>query len=205
MSSDQQARPDEWDQKYQLGETPWDRGTTSPFLGVCLDLTEPGSSILVPGCGAGHEVVALAALGYRVTGLDLSDVALSRCRESLEAAGVKAELYSVDALDWESPQAFDAIYEQTFLCAVSPSLWEPYAQKLEQWLRPEGRLFAAFMQTGVPGGPPFDCPIPRMQELFSHPTWNWPEQPPVRVERGPKPYELGYVLTRPRLYESCSA
>lgn len=193
-----QARLDveEWDQKYQLGDTPWDRGTTSPFLGVCLDLTEPGSSVLVPGCGAGYEVVALASLGFRVTALDLSTAALSRCREALDAVGAQAELHSADVLEWEAEHAFDAIYEQTCLCALHPSLWESYAEQLARWLRPEGRLFAAFMQTEGPGGPPFDCPIPRMQELFSHPTWNWPEQPPVRVERGPKPYELGYVLTR---------
>ncbi len=186
----------EWNRRYQAGDTPWDRGAASPFLGVCLDLTEPGSTVLIPGCGMGYEVVALAMLGYRVTGLDLSELALSNCRKALQAAGVEAELHCADALHWEAPEAFDVVYEQTCLCALDPANWERYAERLAAWTRPEGRLFAAFMQTEGPGGPPFDCPIPEMEQLFAHPTWNWPEQPPVRVDRGPKPYELGFVLTR---------
>lgn len=185
-----------WDERYARQDTPWDRGAASPFLSVCLERLEPGCSILVPGCGVGHEVVALAGLGFRVTGLDVSKLALATCRNSLEKAGTRADVIQADVLEWQAPQAFDAVYEQTCLCALDPANWELYAEKLSGWVRPEGRLFAAFMQTGAPGGPPFDCPIPQMEQLFPHPVWNWSEQPPVRIDRGTKPYELGYILSR---------
>lgn len=185
-----------WDKRYRDNDTPWDRGGASPFLAVCLERLEPGSSVLVPGCGAGHEVAALAGLGFRVTGIDLSQLALASCRAKLEQHGLEAELVQASVLEWEAPQTFDAVYEQTCLCALHFDHWEAYAKRLANWLRPEGRLCAAFMQTGSPGGPPFDCPIPRMKLLFPHPVWQWPELPPVRIERGPKPYELGCILTR---------
>ncbi len=185
-----------WDERYRHQDTPWDRGEPSPFLNVCLERLEPGQTILVPGCGAGHEVVALATLGFRVSAIDFSEVAINRCQQALDERGAKADLYLADVLTWSVEQPFDAVYEQTCLCALDPSDRGSYASQLARWLRPEGHLFAAFLQTESTTGPPFHCPIPEMEQLFSHPEWDWPEQPGVRVERGPRPFELAYILTR---------
>jgi hypothetical protein len=67
---------------------------------------------------------------------------------------------------------FDAVYDQTCLCALPPPLWPAYEAQLRRWLRPGGALFMLFMQTGRDGGPPFDCPIPAMRTLFGR--WDWP-------------------------------
>jgi len=40
--------------------------------------------------------------------------------------------------------AFDAIYEQTCLCALYPDRWRQYADQLHRWLAPGGRLYALF-------------------------------------------------------------
>ena len=63
--------------------------------------------------------------------------------------------------------------------ALQPPLWPAYVASLRRWLKPGGRLFMLFMQTGRRGGPPYDCPIPDMRALFA--DWIWPDtlEPPL--------------------------
>ncbi|MEZ4469768.1 MAG: methyltransferase domain-containing protein [bacterium] len=66
------------DERYQRGDTPWDLGGPSPVVQrLARDLLTPGMRVLVPGCGRGHDVEALARAGLQVTGLDLSPTALA--------------------------------------------------------------------------------------------------------------------------------
>ena len=71
-----------WEQRFQDGNTPWDRGAVNPQLASWL---ESGAlrpcRILVPGCGSGYEVAALAAAGFEVTALDYAPVAIARTRQ----------------------------------------------------------------------------------------------------------------------------
>lgn len=165
----------DWEARYQAGSTRWDRGEPSPSLERWLETTElpPGARIVVPGCGFGHEVPALAARGYRVTGLDVAPTPVQHLRETLRAAGLQAEVVQADMLDWQPETPVDGIYEQTSLCALPPEQWATYAEQLHRWLRPGGELFACFMQTGREGGPPFHCDLPDMQALFPEQRWIW--------------------------------
>ncbi|MGH9906661.1 MAG: methyltransferase domain-containing protein, partial [Pyrinomonadaceae bacterium] len=99
-------------------------------------------------------------------------------------------------LDWDPEQTFDAIYEQTCLCALPPKLWPEYCERLYRWLKPDGKVFALFMQTNEPGGPPYHCDINEMRALFSHNEWIWPDEPPMKVPHPVGFYELGAVLER---------
>ena len=71
-----------WEERYQQGDTGWDRGSTSLALYTWLDngALKP-CRILIPGCGRGHEVVALAQLDYDVTRCD---------KYAAQSAGVKS-------------------------------------------------------------------------------------------------------------------
>lgn len=167
---------DFWQQRYSQGQTGWDRGSVSPALETWAtrgELPEAGAHFLVPGCGRGHEVVWLAARGYRVTAVDIAAAPLETLRAQLDGAGVEARLVHADLLAWQPETAFDALYEQTCLCAIAPTRRSEYAERLARWLRPGGSLFALFMQTDAPGGPPFDCPVAQMRELFTAPRWTW--------------------------------
>ena len=59
-----------WQERFESQRTPWDRGEVNPALSKLQadGVLPPGARVLVPGCGAGHEVAALAAAGCRVTG-----------------------------------------------------------------------------------------------------------------------------------------
>lgn len=62
----------------------------------CLDL-RPGDAVLDVGCGAGHELVALADEGARVVGVDLSAGMLAAGAARLAGAGRAAALAQADA------------------------------------------------------------------------------------------------------------
>ena len=150
----------------------------------------------MPGCGRGHEAVELARHGFQVTGLDIAPTALKLLETELAAAGLTAETVCADALAWRPDTPFDAIYEQTCLCALQPEQWPAYERQLFRWLKPGGHLYALFMQTGREGGPPFHCDPGAMRTLFPATRWAWPEMDLERVDHPNGLHELATVLVR---------
>jgi len=186
-----------WEEKYQASTIPWDRGGSSPALQRWLDADALAHGrILVPGCGRGHEALELARRGFLVTALDIAPTALAHLERELAAAGLTAERVCADALLWQPAAPFDAIYEQTCLCALQPEQWPSYERQLYRWLKPGGHLFALFMQTGRAGGPPFHCDPADMRVLFPAARWVWPDSEPERQEHPDGIFELATVLVR---------
>ncbi len=190
-------RQREWEQRYGSGRTAWDRGAASPALDHWLAAGRvPEGRILVPGCGHGHEVAELIRAGRQVTAVDIAAQPVLRLSGQLAELGLHANIVQADLLHWRPAEPFDAVYEQTCLCALDPHHWTEYERRLADWLLPGGRLLALFMQTGGQGGPPFDCPIPQMTALFDAARWDWPDEPPLTVPHPNGLVEKGYVLTR---------
>src|SRR6478752_10696662 len=79
------------DDRYQKGDMPWDKGLAAPPLLELLDLLGAeawGSGpVMVPGCGLGHDVRALAGRGIPAVGVDISPTAVARARELPLAGG----------------------------------------------------------------------------------------------------------------------
>ena len=70
-----------WQERFERGDTPWDRGGPSPQLLAWLDAGRLAPCrIIVPGCGSGWEVAELARRGFDVTGIDLALAACDRAR-----------------------------------------------------------------------------------------------------------------------------
>jgi SAM-dependent methyltransferase len=194
MSAD---TPSHWNEKYLAGTIPWDRGEVSPAL---LHWLETGDlspcRILVPGCGRGHEATELARRGFEVTALDIAPAALAHLKSELDQVGAQAELVAADALTWQPAHPFDAIYEQTCLCALQPDDWPAYERQLHRWLKLGGKLFALFMQTQREGGPPFHCALPDMRRLFPESRWRWPVQLDREVPHPNGVFEYAGILER---------
>jgi len=170
-----QLTSDYWQARYDAGTTGWDRGGPSPaLLGWLSSGDLAPCRILVPGCGRGHEVLALAEAGFDVTGIDYAPAAVQAVRNALASRGLTAMIEQADLFGYQPEQPFDAIYEQTCLCALPPERWGCYEKRLATWLAPGGRLFAAFMQTDSDTGPPFACRPEAMRDLFAAERWTWP-------------------------------
>jgi SAM-dependent methyltransferase len=194
-----------WQERFDTDQTGWDRGACSPQLLAWLDsgALKP-CRIAVPGCGSGWEVAELARRGFDVVGLDYTDAAVARTRARLQQAGLKAEVTQADVLAYAPAHAFDAVYEQTCLCAIHPDHWTGYAQQLHSWLRPDGALHAMLMQRlrptatedGVVAGPPSHCDINAVRALFPTSRWAWPEPPYPKLPHPNAGHELALVLTR---------
>lgn len=186
-----------WNEKYLAGTIPWDRGEVSPALFHWLERGQLAPCrILVPGCGRGHEAAELARLGYDVTALDVAPAALAHLKAELDLVDARAELIHADALTWQPTQPFDAIYEQTCLCALEPGDWPAYERQLHGWLRPGGKLFALFMQTNRDGGPPFHCALPDMRALFPDVRWRWPSEVEQEVPHPNGLFDIAAILNR---------
>jgi SAM-dependent methyltransferase len=195
---------DFWQSRFEAGQTAWDRGEVHPLLRAWLGAPAANASaVCVPGCGSGWEVAELARRGFEVTGIDYAPAAVERARALLARDHLAARIESADVLHWQPEQPFDAIYEQTCLCALHPDHWLAYAEQVHSWLRPGGRLWALFMQVSRPGagegrieGPPYHCEINAMRALFPADRWDWPRPPYPLVPHPMGATELAVTLVR---------
>lgn len=185
-----------WQRRYDEGHTGWDRGGPNPMLLHWLQsqaLTP--CRLLIPGCGRGHEALQLAEEGFDVTAVDFAWSAVEHLRRELQTRGCHAEVIQSDIFEYRPKQAFDAIYEQTCLCAIEPSKWVSYETLLASWLKPGGKLFILFMQSGKDDAPPYSCELKKMRELFASTRWSWVSEP-IEVPHPIGMHELACVLRR---------
>ncbi|MEZ4466721.1 MAG: methyltransferase domain-containing protein [bacterium] len=78
--------------------------------------------VLVPGCGRGHDVEALARAGLQVTGLDLSPTALALAAAwSARSPGSSGSAAISLALPADRPAAYDAVVEHLLRAAPRPA------------------------------------------------------------------------------------
>jgi SAM-dependent methyltransferase len=200
---------DFWQQRFEAGDMAWDRGAVHPQLAVwqAAGLVSPGLRVAVPGCGSGHEVLALAQAGCQVTAIDYAPGALELTRQRLSVAGLAAgqvKLVQADVQVWQPEQPLDLVYEQTCWCAQHPDHWVAYATQLRRWLRPGGSLALLAMQAlrdsareGVIEGPPYHLDVHMLRALLPEADWVWPAPPYAAVPHpGGRWFELALLLQR---------
>lgn len=64
-------------------------------------------------------------------------------------------------------QKFQLILEQTFFCAIDPSLREKYAEKMYDLLRQDGKLVGLFFDRSFEENPPFGGSKEEYMNLFA--------------------------------------
>lgn len=160
---------DYWENRYQTGDMPWEKGAPSPglvdFLAANPDLKR--GTVCVPGCGNGHDVREFAKAAFDASGFDLAPSAIASAGEKTKAAGLTATFAPADFLRDDPPQKFDWLFEHTLFCAIQPHERDDYVRAVLKWLKPGGNYLAVnYFLTG-PDGPPFPTTREEQLERFS--------------------------------------
>lgn len=153
-----------WTEKYEANELGWDMGSVSPALREYADQLETKDiSILIPGAGNSYEAEYLHNNGFaNVDVLDISPAPLENLRVRVPDFPEERLILS-DFFKWN--RNYDLILEQTFFCALDPTLREAYARKMHDLLNPKGKLVGLFFDFPLTQcGPPFGGSY---QEYFS--------------------------------------
>lgn len=147
---------DYWNERYRVADTGWDIGGPSLPLTTYIDqLTDKNSRILIPGCGNGYEVEYLLNAGYKqITVIDIAPDLTKALRTRFQQ-WVGKELQIRTGNFFELMGEFDLILEQTFFCALDPSLRPDYVSKMASLLSAEGKLVGVLFNRSFEGGPPF--------------------------------------------------
>ena len=168
--ADLPADPVDWEARYVVGDTPWDKGFAAPALTAFLFTHPVQGEVLVPGSGPGHDVRALAASDEkaRVTGLDLSPTAIAQARSFPPASNERYEQGDLFELPASWACRFDWVVEHTCFCAIPPSLRAEYVRAIASALKPGGHYLGIFfMNPETLEGPPHGTTREEISSLFN--------------------------------------
>jgi tellurite methyltransferase len=130
VSQDSKAQ---WDQRYSRPTFIFGK-SAAQFLAENYQYIPYEASVLDMGMGEGRNAVFLAQKGYKVTGVDISSVAVKKSYLLAQEFGVKIKGVVASLTDYKiSPGSFDAI-----ICFY----WvdRGMIEKIKTWLKPGGIL-----------------------------------------------------------------
>ena len=162
-----------WDQGLSQGEL-FDASTSSPALiKEIQDGRIPNGKALVPGCGRGYDLLALASDKRTVIGLELADQAVNAAKEFTSSSNNKfkdkitVQTGNFFDLPIDNDNKFDFIYDYTFLCALDPSIRQDWAKKMSELVKPGGILMTLiFPICEKESGPPFKVSLEVYKDLL---------------------------------------
>ena len=148
--------PEYWNDRYLHQDASWDTGSvTTPLRSYFDQLTDKNLRILIPGAGNAYEAEYLVTAGF--TNVFVCDIAQQpltnlkkRCPAFKDENLLLVDFFELEATRFpelnqvtepvEATAAFDLVIEQTFFCALEPSLRRSYFEKMQSLLKIGGKL-----------------------------------------------------------------
>lgn len=157
-----------WDERWKEKDTGWDLSDVSPPLKEYIDTIENKDiPILIPGCGNAYEAQYLLAQGFRnITVIDISPTLVQQLLQKFESYAGK-ELTVICGDFFKHRGKYELILEQTFFCALSPSLRKNYVETMNTLLSKEGKIVGLLFNKQFENNPPFGGSREEYRELFS--------------------------------------
>jgi hypothetical protein len=162
----------------------FDKQSVCPALQYLIDRGHiPKGRALVPGCGRGYDVTALAEDDRYVVGVDLCEDAIFSAKERLIQILALCEkcvtppkpppqclefrCMSFFDLETDVPEKlFDFVYDYTFLCALDPRIHKEWKRKMVDLVKIGGELLClVFPIMEKVGGPPFAMSLEYVERL----------------------------------------
>lgn len=173
-----------WHRKWQNGEIAFHEADTNPLLlrhFADLGLAH-GARVFVPLCGKSRDMHWLLAQGFKVTGAELSRLAIEQlfaelsltptitqeaAVERFEAGGLTVFVGDFFDLDREKLGAVDGVYDRAALIALPVPLRERYAGHLAALTRHAPQLLVTLDYDASDAvGPPFSVPEHEVRRLY---------------------------------------
>ena len=158
-----------WNIRYQNNQTGWDLGEISNPIKKWFDNQENKKvNILIPGAGKGHEVKYGFENGFgNIFYMDFSSRAADLFKEICPGFP-KDQILIGDFFSLKKPLFFDVIIEQTFFCAIDPTLRPNYVEKTNEILKENGKIIGLlFNREFDTNGPPFGGTEKEYRGLFN--------------------------------------
>ncbi len=154
VSSDIPLDASYWESQYEAKKTGWDLGTVSPPIKAYIDtLANKNLRILIPGSGNSYEAEYLVKKGFiNITVIDIAPTLVAVLQEKFKN---KPEIQVILGDFFEHQGEYDLILEQTFFCALPPSMRQKYIFKMHQLLAKDGILAGLLFDRYFESGPPF--------------------------------------------------
>lgn len=154
-----------WNAQYVAQTTGWDLGEVSPPIKKHIDSIENKAlRILIPGCGNSYEAEYLLQQGF--TNITIIDIAPTLV-EALQKKFLNNSSITIVLGDFfEHQNQYDVMIEQTFFCALPPSLRQQYVSKTHQLLSDNGLLVGLLFNRRFDKSPPFGGSKEEYELLF---------------------------------------
>ena len=177
---------DFWQQRWRDNQIGFHQERPTPLLAEhwpSLDVA-PGAQVFVPLAGKSLDLLWFAAQGYRVLGVELSQLAVgqffaehgltpesseSRYGRHYRAGEVELICGDAFALDAEALAGCDAVFDRAALIALPPDMRPRYVRELYARLPHgcRGLLITLEYPPGEKQGPPFAVPEAEVRELYA--------------------------------------
>ena len=143
-----------WDDRWKNNELGWDIGTVSIPLKTYFDqISDKTMRILIPGAGNAYEAEYLHDKGFEnVYVIDISQKALDSFYERCPNFPFK---HIICGDFFKLTGVFDLIVEQTFFCAIDPSLRNHYLSHANKLLPVSGKMVGLLFDFPLESGPPY--------------------------------------------------
>jgi len=155
-----------WTERYDNGSDGWNIGYVSTPIKEYIDqLTDKNIKILIPGAGNSYEAEYIFNQGFKnVNVCDLSALPLanlkSRVPNFASANLIHGNFFDID-------DQYELVIEQTFFCALNPTLRSQYVDQMSKIIKPGGRLVGLlFGKEFDREGPPFGSMKEEYRALF---------------------------------------
>lgn len=164
-SNEKRLDQEYWNTQYNINATGWDLGGVSPPIKEYINtLKNKDISILIPGCGNSHEAEYLLIQGFtNVTIIDIAPTLVKNLKEKFRKyPNIKIVLGDF----FQHQGKYDLVFEQTFFCALDPSMRQKYVLEMHKILAAKGKLVGLLFNKSFEGGPPFGGSQTEYELLF---------------------------------------
>ncbi len=147
----------EWDEVYrdlEVEEMPW----FNPKLDQDIEYALSGhkitkGNVLDIGSGPGTQAIDLAKRGFKVTGIDISETAVSKATERAKEDGAKVKFIRANILNNHLNAKFNLVIDRGCFHIIDPAKRAKYVRIVHNLIKARGYLFLKCFSFKEPPGP----------------------------------------------------